>query len=119
MFALRPHCQLPSGRGETAKAVSRPRVQATKEEERRGEAGRKGGRETGALPRAPRERPSDADGEPLPERRPFLWAPSGPLLRQVSWEKKNKAPSQGRQRSRGTPGDGRAEAEAPDRKSVV
>lgn len=113
VFALRPHCQLPSGRGGNSKSCVASDSTGNKRGERRGEAGREGGKETGALPRAPREHPPNADGEPLPERRPFLWAPFGPLVRQVSWEKKNKAPSQGRQRSRGAPGDGRAEAEAP------
>lgn len=113
VFALRPHCQLPSGRGGNSKSCVASDSTGNKRGERRGEAGREGGKETGALPLAPREHPPDADGEPLPERRPFLWAPFGPPVRQVSWEKKNKAPSQGRQRSRGAPGDGRAEAEAP------
>lgn len=83
VFAVRPHCQLPSGRGETAQAVSCPGVEATKEEERRGEAGWQGGKETRALP-------SDVDGEPLREQRPVLWGPSGPRLRQVVGRERTK-----------------------------
>lgn len=98
-----------AGGGETAKAVSCPRVEATKEE--RGEGGKEGGRagwRRGHCPLSHPERPSDADGETLQEGRPFLGAPAGPLLRQVVGGKRTKLPVQA-----GAPGAGKAEAEAP------
>lgn len=88
--------------------------------------GRKGGRagrlETRALPPLSHpERPSDADGETLQERRPFLGAPSDPLLRQVVGGKRTKLPGQagggpGAPRGRGRQRPRRRAPRAPRRR---